>query len=208
MVTGSATAGASISDRTAPRMSVLPDGDFVVADLEYTAWEGSLANGWSAPGEFREIVQIGAVRVSHADGLHEADALSVLVRPTLNPRLSDYFTDLTGITNDDVAREGVSLAAALKTFADFARGLPILTHGGDDRVVIVECAGKSLNNPLADCDWQDIRPVIGKVTGQTMMSADLPAHFGLPDLGGAHNALADSRALVQVLAHLSAKALL
>lgn len=184
-------------------MNVLPEGDFVVADLEYTAWEGSLANGWSAPGEFREIVQIGAVRVSRADGLREADAFSVLVRPTLNPVLSDYFTGLTGITNDDVAREGLDLTAALKAFAAFVGDLPILTHGGDDRVVVAECAEKSLANPLVDGDWRDIRPAIETLTGRTIMSADLPKHFGLPDMGGAHNALADSRALVQVLAHIS-----
>lgn len=183
-------------------MNFLPDGDFVIADLEYTAWEGSLAKGWNAPGEFREIVQIGAVRVSRADGLEEAGAFSVLVRPTLNPVLSDYFTDLTGITNDDVARAGVSLPEALNSFAAFVRDLPILTHGGDDRVVVGECAEKSLANPLVACDWRDIRPPIETITGQTMMSSDLPKHFGLPDQGQAHDALADSRALARVLAHL------
>ena len=183
-------------------MNCLPDGDFVVADLEYTAWEGALARGWSAPGEFREIVQTGAVRVARALGLVEAAAFSVLVRPTLNPVLSDYFTDLTGITNDDVARAGVPLPEALNSFAAFADGLPILTHGGDDRVVVGECAEKSLANPLAACDWRDIRPAIETITGQAMMSSDLPARFGLPDHGRAHDALADSRALVRVLAHL------
>lgn len=183
-------------------MKVLPDGDFVVADLEYTAWEGSLANGWSAPGEFREIVQIGAVRVARADGLREADAFAVLVRPTLNPSLSDYFTRLTGITNDDLARGGVSLPEALDSFAAFAGDLPILTHGGDDRVVVAECAEKSLANPLADGDWRDIRPVIESLTGAHLMSSDLPKHFGLPDQGHAHDALADSRALVLVLSYL------
>jgi hypothetical protein len=144
-------------------MKVLPHGDFVVADLEYTAWEGALARGWSAPGDFREIVQIGAVRV---------------------------------------ARAGVSLPEALNSFAAFADGLPILTHGGDDRLVVGECAEKSLANPLAACDWRDIRPAIETITGQAMMSSDLPARFGLPDQGRAHDALADSRALVRVLAHL------
>jgi len=183
---------------------ILPDGDFVVADLEYTAWEGSLANRWSAPGELREVVQIGAVRVSRINGFREANAMSVLVRPTLNPILSDYFTGLTGITNADLDRESVSLTTALDLLAAFVQGLPILIHGGDNRVIDAECAEKSLDNPLADGDWRDIRPVVESVTGQTLMSADLPAHFGLPVLGGAHNALADSRALVQVLAHLSA----
>jgi inhibitor of KinA sporulation pathway (predicted exonuclease) len=87
----------------------LPDGDFVLADLEYTSWDGAMARDWGGPGEFREIVQIGAVKVTRAGGWHEVDALMVLVRPTLNPVLSDYFTNLTGITDADIARAGVMI---------------------------------------------------------------------------------------------------
>ena len=35
-----------------------------VFDLEYTAWECSMARHWLAPGEFKEVVQIGAVKVT------------------------------------------------------------------------------------------------------------------------------------------------
>jgi inhibitor of KinA sporulation pathway (predicted exonuclease) len=119
-------------------MIELPKDDFVIADLEYTSWEGALARGWDRPGKFREIVQIGAVRVSRAVGLQETDALSLLVRPTLNPELSDYFTNLTGITNADIARAGVPLDEALNRFAAFVGELPILTHGRDDLVVAEE----------------------------------------------------------------------
>ncbi|MEK9900254.1 MAG: hypothetical protein VW516_05830 [Rhodospirillaceae bacterium] len=31
-------------------------GTLVVADLEYTSWEGALEGGWSEPGQFREVV--------------------------------------------------------------------------------------------------------------------------------------------------------
>ena len=34
-----------------------------VFDLEYTAWECSMARSWLTPGEFREVVQIGAVKL-------------------------------------------------------------------------------------------------------------------------------------------------
>jgi len=65
----------------------LPAGDFVIADLEYTSWEGALERGWDRPGEFREIVQIGAVKVQRSDSLRESDSFMVLVAPTLNPVL-------------------------------------------------------------------------------------------------------------------------
>ena len=78
-------------------------GMIIIADLEYTSWEGALESGWSAPGQFREIVQIGAVRVDAGDGFVEMAHFSMLVRPTINPELSDYFVTLTGITNDAMA---------------------------------------------------------------------------------------------------------
>lgn len=182
----------------------IPAGDFVIADLEYTSWEGALARNWDGPGEFREIVQIGAVRVSRAGDLHETDALSVLVRPTLNPELSDYFTDLTGITNADIARAGVPVSDALARLAAFAGAHPILTHGRDDLVIVQECEKKSLTNPLSSHDWRDISPAIRAVTGDPLMSSELPGFFGLGTSGRAHDALADARALLQVIGHLDA----
>jgi len=189
-------------DLSANLSDILPDGDFVIADLEYTAWEGAQRRDWSGPGEFREIVQIGAVRVS-ADGWREDAAFAALVQPTLNPVLSGYFIDLTGITNDDIAREVVPVADALRAFHDFTGGLPVLSHGRDDTVVSGECAKKGLADPFAGHDWRDIAPAIRAVTGQVLMSSDLPGHFGLEMPGRAHDALADSRALRRVLAHLA-----
>jgi len=183
-------------------MIELPAGDFVIADLEYTSWEGALEWGWNRPGEFREIVQIGAVKVARADGLRETASFMVFVRPSLNPDLSDYFTRLTGITNADVARAGVPVGDALTDFAGFVGELPILTHGRDDLVVAGECSEKALPNPLADHDWRDINPPLHAITGASLTSSELPGYFGLSQTGPAHDALADARALLQVLAHL------
>jgi hypothetical protein len=55
-----------------------------VFDLEYTAWECSMARQWMTPGEYREVVQIGAVKLD-ADTFAEVDAFDVLVRPRINP---------------------------------------------------------------------------------------------------------------------------
>ena len=69
-----------------------------------------MATHWLRPGEFKEVVQIGAVRL---DGDFNIVAeFDVLVRPRINSRLSPYFENLTGITNEDVARSGQDFAAA------------------------------------------------------------------------------------------------
>src|SRR6185312_15416719 len=105
----------------------------VVFDLEFTAWEGSMAWRWSRPGEFTELVQIGALRVD-AETFAVERELDVLVKPRLNPVLSDYFVQLTGITNDELGRRGVDFAAAYETFARFADGAPIVAFGRDDLI--------------------------------------------------------------------------
>ncbi len=90
-----------------------------VFDLEFTAWEGSMARRWLAPGEFKEVVQIGAVRLD-ADTLEEVAALDLLVRPRINPVLSAYLEDLTGVTNARLKADGFDFAEAYDRFADFA----------------------------------------------------------------------------------------
>ena len=177
-------------------------GTFVVADLEYTSWEGAQEGGWSEPGQFREVVQIGAVRLDAENAFAELADFSVLVRPTINPELSDYFTDLTGITNADVMRDGVDITAALDAFAVFVGADTVVSHGRDDRVIADECAFKEMQNPLAARDWRDISPPLRAISGARLMSSDLPAHFGLEPAGSAHDALADARALARVLTHL------
>ena len=107
----------------------------VLFDLEYTAWEGSLAGRWLKPGEFREVVQIGAVKIDAATLEHVAD-FEALVRPRINTELSGYFESLTGITNGMLAGRGVDLAPAYRRFVEFADGASIVSFGRDDRVLL------------------------------------------------------------------------
>ena len=77
----------------------------VFYDTEFTTWEGAMENDWSAPGQYREMVQIGAVRFD-LDTLTEVDEFQLLVKPVKNPVLSDFFCELTGISNEDVVKTG------------------------------------------------------------------------------------------------------
>ena len=81
----------------------------VVFDLEFTAWEGSMANHWLRPGEFQEIVQIGAVQVD-AD-FNCGKTFDTLVRPRINPEISPYLERLPGITNEAMRARQVRATA-------------------------------------------------------------------------------------------------
>ncbi|HTI72666.1 MAG TPA: 3'-5' exonuclease [Candidatus Limnocylindria bacterium] len=73
----------------------VPPLDLIVVDLEATCWkDGNLR-------ERQEIIEIGAVRLS-ADTRQLGDSFSLLVRPTLEPVLTDFCKQLTGIRQEEV----------------------------------------------------------------------------------------------------------
>ncbi len=82
---------------------------FVIFDTEYTSWEGCLQNGWRGLQK-REVVQIAALKVD--DDFNVVAEFNQLCQPKINLILSDYFVNLTGISNDDVAQKGVDFASA------------------------------------------------------------------------------------------------
>jgi inhibitor of KinA sporulation pathway (predicted exonuclease) len=105
----------------------------VVFDLEFTAWTGSMASRWSRDGEHTEVVQIGAVKLD-AESLKITGEFECLVRPRVNPRLSQYLTDLTGITNAMLDVKAVDFITAYRAFLDFVGPSPIWAFGRDDLV--------------------------------------------------------------------------
>jgi inhibitor of KinA sporulation pathway (predicted exonuclease) len=106
----------------------------VIFDLEFTAWEGSMEAHWSRAGEHREVVQIGAVKLDAAS-LKEVDTFEMLIKPRLNPVLSDYLVELTGITNQALNARGVDFITAFRAFRDFVGEGPAWAHGRDDLIV-------------------------------------------------------------------------
>lgn len=181
---------------------------FVVYDLEYTSWPGAQDRGWTGPGEFREIVQIGALRIdpSSMDVVGEFDAL---IRPVRNPALSAFFVDLTGITQDEIEDRGQDFAAALDGFVKFCDGGYAISYGNDmvivgENIILQLPAGRRLSAPLPP--FVNIRPHLHKMIPA---AAPLPAGrlreaVGLATPGGdpLHNAVQDCYAILEVLRHL------
>lgn len=180
----------------------------IVFDLEFTAWEGSLARHWLGPGEFKEVVQIGAVRLH--DGTRPAESFNCLVRPRFNPRLSDYFENLTGISNDRLAAEGVAFETACRRFLDFSAGNAIAAFGRDDLVLEENIRLHGLKDfpalpPFLNLrDWFDAQ---GFDT-DPLHSCDIGPLLGVPFEGREHDALCDARSIaagIEVLLKRGAK---
>ena len=180
-------------------------GDAVVIwDTEFTAWPGSQERGWTRPGEHRELVQIGAIALDSTRAFEELATFERIIQPKINPRLSRYFIDLTGITQERVDREGVPFPLALDAFAAFVNcwtGV-IGSFGRDDAVLDENCALHGMALPVARHRFRDLRPALEAAIGKKgMMSSELPRFVGLPLAKQAHDALGDARAIGSVLHH-------
>jgi inhibitor of KinA sporulation pathway (predicted exonuclease) len=167
-----------------------------VFDLEYTAWECSMARHWLEPGQFKEVVQIGAVKLDGRD-LSVLDEFDVLVKPRINPVLSAYFENLTGIDNAAVAARGVDFADAYDRFAAFAAGGPICAFGHDEWVLEenLRLYGIGRYRPLPR--FADLRTWFAacNIDPRGKLSCEIAPSLGLAVAGRAHNALHDARSM-------------
>lgn len=157
---------------------------FVVADLETTGLRA----------DEHDVLEFTAVQVG-ADGTVLAEfAMLVNVGRPLPPEI----VRLTGIRDEDVAREGRPIAEALDAFLAFVGSQPVFFHNAPfDQGFLKRTAASSKKKffnpvhdtlPLARKAW----PGLGgyKLSG-------LAAHVGAP--APAHRALSDTRATLAVL---------
>lgn len=171
--------------------------EFIVFDTEYTAWEGSLKRGWNGENEYKEIVQIGAVRVKD---LVEIDSLLLYVKPEINPELSEYFKALTKITQAEVDEEGVSLVEAMDKLSCWSDGLTFYSYGPDGDVVRANADLMKVEFPFTN-DFRDVRKVFYESGIDTVnyMSSTIPKAFGIVPPPDGHDALNDARSILIAL---------
>jgi DNA polymerase III epsilon subunit-like protein len=178
----------------------------VVFDLEFTAWQGSMASRWSRPGERTEVVQIGAVKLD-ARTLAVVDEFDILVQPRLNPVLSDYLVELTAITNGALAARGVDFVVAYRAFLDFAGGAPLWAYGRDDLIFEDNLKLYGWRGAFRAPRYHNVIPwfVAHGVELSGKRASDVPEAVGLAFEGHKHDALADARGVARAIAALIAR---
>ncbi|WP_200308003.1 3'-5' exonuclease [Streptomyces adelaidensis] len=183
---------------------------FVIFDLEFTTWPGAMEQDWSAPGQLREIVQIGALRLREDHTVVEE--YEALVRPVVNPALSPFFTTLTGIDQRTVDRDGLPPARALSDFLAFCQGGSVLSYGNDmlvlgENIGWARARGEEIKHNALAPGFLNIRPWLNTVAPTTAAtnSGRLWQVLGLPSPapGAEHSALFDCHSIAATLRHLS-----
>jgi inhibitor of KinA sporulation pathway (predicted exonuclease) len=166
----------------------------VIFDLEFTAWEGSLQHDWSRPGEFRDVVQIGAVKLSPGT-LKVIDEFEILIVPRLNPVLSAFFCDLTGITNELLQTRGVDFITGYRAFLEFVDGARVWAHGRDDLVLAanLKLYGWDRHFPVLNYTNAILWFLEHGVDLRGKHACDVAAAVGAEFSGREHNALDDAR---------------
>lgn len=180
--------------------------EVVLFDTEFTAWRGSMERGWAGPGEHKEIVQIGAVKLD-ARTLEERATFEILIKPQLNPVLSDYLVQLTRITNERIAAHGVSFVDGLRAFRDFAGRRRLYSYGRDDIIVAANASLRGAADEWPGLTGTNLKEWLLKVGVPLagIHSGALARHVGSVAQGVAHDALVDARSLAEAVRYLVAK---
>jgi DNA polymerase-3 subunit epsilon len=189
--TGAAAGGAAAADLASASRAI--GADVVVVDVETTGL---------APDE-STIIEIGAVRLS---GGRVTGEFFSLVNP--QTQIPPDITDLTGITDDMVAR-APSAAPALSAFLAFARGSVLAAHNApfDLAFLTSGCRASGL-------DWPPAAVLDTAVLARLLLGPDQVPDCKLATLAmffaatttPSHRALADAQATADVLLGLLARA--
>lgn len=185
---------------------LLPE-KFIIFDTEYTAWEGSQERNWSDDDEYMELVQIGALKVIKTDTtIKIVKKINIYIKPKKNPDLSEYFINLTGITQNIIDKKAITFNEAMKKFYSFCRikndvKLPMFSYGNDYDIIKYNLKLNSINKKSRFYKWEkkfyDIRPIFdcyvdtSKYTSGTIYKA-----FNIKQKNThVHNALWDCRSM-------------
>lgn len=183
---------------------------FIIFDLECWSDEGVAARNWSGPGEYRELIQVGAT-LTDTRRFTEQFPVKALVKPRINPILSNYIKTLTGITQEEIDRKGIDFAVFLPMFFGWCVDLEIYcfdsrTDGSRlfDRDVLIEnCDLYGLEFPFNPERFHNINDIFAKHGYAVKQSGASPEAFGIKIPARPHDALNDVRGLLISLKALS-----
>jgi len=186
----------------------------VIFDCEYLTAEGAMRRQWCGPLDPDPcVVQIGAVKLSLDPGFELSGTFQVLIRTRdrfgTNCELDPYFTELTGIGQQTVEKEGIGLAEALGGFDRFSEGGDFWSWGKDElSLLAISCYVERIAPPIPARRFGNASGLLLKAGMpyadlQKTTSGHLADYFQIEGSGRRHHdALDDAMSVALSLQHL------
>lgn len=126
----------------------------IIFDCEFLCLEGSQRRFWCAAHDPDPVIaQIGAVKLGLDGDFPIIDTFKAYVRPIdrfgNRYALDPFFTKLTGITDENIEVEGVTLQDALAQVDSFSGGAQFWSWGKDElNMVAISCYIGGIQTPI------------------------------------------------------------
>jgi inhibitor of KinA sporulation pathway (predicted exonuclease) len=175
----------------------IPNHYYLIVDLEATC-----SDDGAVPRPEMEIIEIGAVVQSSRTFEIESE-FQTFVRPVRHPDLTDFCTELTGITQEDVAaappfREALE---ALKQWMYAFDDALFCSWGDYDRnQFLQDCAYHRLAYPFRS-GHLNLKAEFTRTLGRKkkLGIADAVRHLGMEFQGSHHRGLDDARSIARIV---------
>ena len=186
----------------------------IIFDCEFLCVEGSQRRFWCGADDPDPVIaQIGAVMLGLEDDFPLVDTYRTYVKPIdrfgNRYAVDPFFTKLTGITEDNIEREGITLEAALAQLDRWSNGARFWSWGKDElNMVAISCYVAGIAPPIPARRFDNAvklviaagMPIedIGKTRSNTLADYYGVAH---PPLKG-HDALDDALSVAYAAQYL------
>jgi inhibitor of KinA sporulation pathway (predicted exonuclease) len=178
--------------------------DILIIDLESTCWENStLPSGEQQDIDNMEIIEFGCALANRRGDV--IDARSFLVRPTRNPFLSDFCTELTGITQSMVSEAPAFSEAAQALNAwlgDLPRNFVWCSWGNYDRLHFeTQSEREGVSPSILSYPHLNLKRIWRRTTGQKKKNglASALAFHNLDFVGCQHRGIDDAKNIARLL---------
>ncbi len=175
--------------------------NYIILDLE---WDNAYCH--KKNGFVNQIIQIGAVKLNSDFEL--IDRIEILVKSCISKKLTRRFTELTGITTEEM-KSGIPLKAATEMYNEWAgKDIVTMTWSNSDLYVIVENARLFADGLMPRLErYADLQKYVqsnmkrGEATTKNQISlADAAEYFGISvENFELHTAADDSMIAAQLL---------
>ena len=190
--------------------------EIIIYDTEYWTDKGVLERSWKGMDDNPPVlIQIGGYKIKMDKELPVIEDwisyITPINRDGKNIRLSNYFSDLTGITQEKISKEGKHPVQAISEFSEFVGKRNMFSYGNDVLdTFLPTCFICGLKCPFNVSQAKDVRHVLRKAgiseaEISTNRSGSIAQHFGIAlSMHHEHDAKDDAYSILEALRYLMA----